>query len=118
MDDGPHKESKIADSIAGLSAEYFVTKDDSLAQLLLNRGIQVHDFILLSFLSDQGPMSTTQLARVLGIETDRVQRSTKRLSAAGLVIRDPDSPESAAASMVSLTGRGQDIAKRIIEQLQ
>lgn len=62
---------KKDDSIAGRSAAHFVTKDDSLASLLTNHGIRIRDFILLSFLSDQGPMSTWRLSRVVGLEPEK-----------------------------------------------
>lgn len=109
--------SNAEDSISGQSAELFVTKDDSLASLLLNHGIEVRDFILLSFLSDQGPMSTTQLSRAVGIEPKGVLQCLKRLSAAGLILRDPKPSGSDTETMVRLTGRGQDIASRISAQL-
>jgi len=117
MNDVPPKNNKPVTSIAGLSAEHFVAKDDSLASLLLNRGIHVRDFIVLSFLSDQGPMSTSQLARVVGIEPEKVLLSSKRLSAAGLVLRGQIRPDSETELMVALTGRGQDIARKVSEQL-
>ena len=113
----PPKNNESAASIAGFSAEHFVTKDDSLASLLLNRGVHVRDFIVLSFLSDQGPMSTSQLAHVVGIDPEKILLSSKRLSAAGLVLRGQIKPDSETELTVALTGRGQDIARRIIEQL-
>jgi len=118
MSDKPPNKDDKEDSIAGLSAEQFVTRDDSLAELLLNRGIQVRDFIVLSFLSDQGTMSVSQLSRILGIEPAHVLEGARRLSGAGLVIRDPHARDSGEETTVSLTGRGQDIATRISDQLQ
>ena len=64
------RSDKNGDSISGMSAELFISKDDSLASLLLNHGIKVRDFILLSFLSDQGPMSVIRLARVVGLNPE------------------------------------------------
>jgi DNA-binding MarR family transcriptional regulator len=106
------------DSISGQSAANFVTQDDSLASLLLNHGITVRDFMLLSFLSDQGSLSVLQLARIVGIEPEKVFQSVKRLSAASLVLRDPKSTDTKTEIMVTLTGRGQQVANRISDQLQ
>ncbi len=104
-------------SISEQSAALFITQDDSLASLLLNHGIKVRDFVLMSFLSDQGPMTVNQLARVIGIEPERVLESLKRLSAAGLLLRDPNTTDSKSAELAKLTGRGQNIVGRINKQL-
>ena len=69
------KSRKDDDSISGLSAAYFISKDDSLASLLLNHGIKVRDFILLSFLSDQGPLNIARLARIAGLEPEKTLRT-------------------------------------------
>ncbi len=65
-------------SISGMSAAHFISKDDSLVSLLLNHGIKVRDFILLSFLSDQGSMGVARLAHVAGIEPEQTLRGLKR----------------------------------------
>ena len=114
MDD---KSRRNDDSISGMSAALFVTKDDSLASLLLNHGIKVRDFILLSFLSDQGPMDIARLSRVVGIEPEMTLRGLRRLSAANLVLRDPASTGEELDSTARLTSRGEDIAGRISDQL-
>ncbi len=105
-------------SISGTSAALFATKDDSLASLLLNHGIKVRDFILLSFLSDQGPMSVIRLARVVGIEPDKTVEGLRRLSAANLVLRDPATSDEKLDSVARLTSRGEEIAGRISSQLE
>jgi len=109
---------KSTDSIAGQSAAHFVASDESLASLLLNHGIKVRDFILLSFLSDQGPMSIVRLSRTVGIEPRLALRSLKRLSKANLVLRDPPPDGQNYESVARLTSRGEKIALKIINQLQ
>ncbi len=106
------------DSISGRSAELFATKDDSLASLLLNHGIKVRDFILLSFLSDQGPMSVIRLTRVVGIDPDQTLEGLRRLSAANLVLREPATTDEKLDSVARLTSRGEEIAGRISSQLE
>jgi len=115
MDD---KSRKYDDSISGMSAALFVTKDDSLASLLLNHGIKVRDFILLSFLCDQGPMSILRLARVVGVEPEKTLRALRRLSSANLILLELAPPDDELESIARLTGRGKDIAGRISGQLQ
>ena len=117
MSDKSGKKKKLDDTISGQSAALFIAEDDSLGGLVVSHGIKVRDFILLSFLSDQGPMSVVRLARVVGIESEKVQHSLKRLSAAGLVVRDPKLPCTDTEETVKLTGRGQDVADRIGDQL-
>ena len=100
-------------SIAGQSAAHFIARDDSLASLLLNHGIKVRDFILLSFLSDQGPMSIMRLSRVVGIKPDATLNSLQRLSAVNLVLREPAPMHEKYEAMACLTTRGEEIAGRI-----
>lgn len=109
---------KSSDSIAGQSAAHFVGLDESLAALLHNHGIEVRDFILLSFLSDQGPMSILRLSRTVGIEPRLALRSLRRLSSVNLVLRDPPPDGQRYESVVRLTSRGQKIALKIVDQLQ
>jgi len=100
-------------SIAGQSAEHFVAMDDSLASLLTHHGIKIRDFILLSFLSDQGPMSVLRLSRVVGIEPGNTLNSLRRLSAVSLVIRNSGLTDGKYESVARLTTRGEDIAQKI-----
>lgn len=109
--------SKNNASISSQSAEHFIANDDSLAQLLLNHNIKVRDFVLLSFLSDQGPMSVARLASIVGLEPDKTLQGLKRLSAANLVMREPGAAGNEFMSIARLTGRGEDIAGRIGAQL-
>jgi len=111
------KSEHDTNSISGMSAAHFITKDDSLAALLLNHGIQVRDFILLSFLSDQGPMTVVRLARVVGIEPSQVFEGVRRLSSANLLVREPSPSGDENDSAARLTGRGEDIAARISAQI-
>ena len=106
------------DSIAGESAAHYIARDDSLAALLLNHGIKVRDFILLSFLSDQGPMNILRLARTVGIEPDAVLCSLKRLSSANLVLRDPGPTTERHEAVARLTARGEQIAQKILAQFK
>lgn len=95
-----------------------MSNDDSLAALVVSHGIKVRDFILLSFLSDQGPMSVARLARVVDIDPQSTLRGLKRLSSANLVLRSPAEKSEEFESIARLTSRGEDTAARISNQLE
>lgn len=109
---------KKENSIAGQSVAEFVAKDESLAALLVSHEIKVRDFILLSFLSDQGPMSILRLSRTVGIDPGTALRSLKRLSSASLLHRDPAPTNDEYESIARLTMRGEEIAQKIVSQLE
>ncbi len=112
------REDKTAgDSISGRSAALYFKHDPSLATLLVSHGIRVRDFIMLSFLSDQGPMNVTQLSHAVSIEPEILLNGMQRLSSAGLIVWDPNSIGNDTDTVVDLTARGRDVAKRIDDQL-
>ncbi len=85
----------------------------SIAEMLLDHGITIRDFILISFLYDQGPMTILQLARIVSIGHGELLTSIKRLAAVGLVIRNPIKIECISDTTVQLTRRGEKFAVRI-----
>jgi DNA-binding MarR family transcriptional regulator len=117
MDVDSANDKTTDNSISGQSAALFVAEDDSLAALVVSHGIRVRDFILLSFLANLGSMSMGRLARIAGIEIEMADHSLQRLSAAGLVLRDPTSAYPDTEVNLILTGRGLEIANRINDQL-
>ncbi len=117
MTDDKRDDKTAGNSISGRSAALYFEQDPSLASVLVSHGIRVRDFIMLSFLSDQGPMSVTQLSHAVGIEPEILSNGMARLSAAGLIVRDPKSNGNDSDSVVELTTRGQEVARRIDDQL-
>ena len=117
MTDDEREDTSAGKSISARSAALYFEHDPSLAALLVSHGIRVRDFIMLSFLSDQGPMTVTQLSHTVSIEPEILLNGMKRLSAAGLIVWDPTSIGNATDSVVKLTTRGQDVAKQIDDQL-
>lgn len=117
MADDEPEDKTAGNSISGRSAALYFKHDPSLAALLVSHGIRVRDFIMLSFLADQGPMSVTQLSRAVSIEPEILLNGMKRLSAAAMIVWDPASIGNDTDSVVKLTTRSQDVAKRIDEQL-
>ena len=104
-----------ADTISLCSNGLYFSHDHSRTSLLQDHGIQIREFIVLSFISDQGPMRVTQLARLVSMDPIAVSRSVERLSAAGLVRRNLDGIYADIDAIVILTDRGQDLADRIDE---
>lgn len=117
MTDDWGKKITSGTSISGGSAALYFSRDPSIAQLLDSYGITVRDFVLVSFLSDQGPLSIDQLARIVSIEPRDLQESINRLASASLIIREPASRDTDFSSMIRLTSRGQNIASRVEKQL-
>lgn len=116
-DDEHNNESSPEDSISGRSAALYFSQDPTIAKLLLSFGITVRDFILVSFLSDQGPLSIDQLARIVDIERRELLKSVERLTAADLIVREPAPADPSSNSKVRLTRHGRDVASRINNQL-
>ena len=56
----------ITPSICEAVFKEYARLDDSLAELIRENHVQVRDFIILSFVWDQGGLSTEQIAQILG----------------------------------------------------
>lgn len=117
MSDFKKIKNKMEHSIAEQSASLFVTQDDSLAALLVKHDIKVRDFVLISYLHDQGSMRIVDLSRAVGIEPGYVTQSLMRLAAAGLVLRDPPVAGNKYHELANLTSRGQSMVSRMNSQL-
>ncbi len=104
------------DSISGSSAAYFVTKDEMLATLLKHHDIEIRDFIVLSFLSDQGAMSILHLSRTLSIDPKTIGQCVQRLRRADLLVAsNEDSFEE--DTVVEPSNDGLEVANLITKQL-
>ncbi len=62
-------------------------------------------------------MTVQQLARIVSIDPGDLMISLKRLGAAGLIVREPNSNDPDTESTARLTSRGQEIAAKINDQL-
>ena len=113
----PDMKTREAMSVADCPAALFISEDPSLASTLISHGIRVRDFLLLSLLADQGPMSIAQLSRSLRIEPERVANSLKLLADAGFLTRQPVDVSAPYSCIAQLTTKGQGIAGRMDEQL-
>jgi hypothetical protein len=113
MTDKKSKRIEPGASMAGTSIVSYFSNDPTLAQHLLNHGIEIRDIMLVPLLSGRGPLTIDQLAQISSVEEVDLQGSVNRLLAAGLVIKQSASIGSKPDTTVKLTGRGQAIANRI-----
>ena len=102
--------AEVEDTLAGRSDSIQFSADFLQASVLENYGLKVREFIVLSFLSDQGPMDVGQLSRLVKIDKDRMVASVERLADAGLVLRRAGTRHS-HDSFVILSGEGTELAK-------
>lgn len=76
--------TEISISICEAALERYSALDDSLAELIRQASIEVRDFMLLSFVCDQGSMSVEQINRALGISPESTRHCVERLIQAQL----------------------------------
>ena len=117
MNDVPFDDDRSPNSISGKSAALFVAQDSSLASVLRSHNVTVRDFVLMSFLNDQGVMSNIQLASIIGVERSNVMDSLTRLVSEGLVLCNSKDAQTEAGVTFGLTENGQSIVGRINDQL-
>jgi DNA-binding MarR family transcriptional regulator len=111
-----NKKSPLGDitpSICGAAFDEFVKHDDSVAELIHKNGIDVRDFIVLSFVCDQGELSITQVAQILGITVARAHGCIDRLAGANLVEYKAGDNRSDTDRPLVLTDTGQLVALRV-----
>lgn len=80
-------------------------------------GLTSASFYVLAALRRSGPpyrMSPTQLHSALLVSGGTMTHRVDRLEAAGLVMRDAD-PHDGRGTLVTLTGKGRELADRVIE---
>jgi DNA-binding MarR family transcriptional regulator len=102
-------------SLTGRAIALAVAENDSLGEVLQESGMEMPEFIVLSFVSDQGPISCVRLARLIGLDLDATSRCISRLTNAGLLVSDvlADPTESDVVA----TDPGNRIAEKLLSQL-
>ncbi len=113
-DDNP-KSDDLDISLSGQAIALAVPENDSLAMVLQESGMELREFIVLSFVSDQGPLNIDRLARLIGIDLDTTSHCIRRLVNAGLLAIDVLA--DATESDVVATDLGNRIARKILSQL-
>ncbi len=108
--ESPTERSK---SICEAALEHYSTLDDSLAELIKQASIEVRDFMILSFVCDQGCMIIEQISRALGLGEESTQECVDRLIMARLVHYKRSDSETGDNLEVTPTSTGRRVARRI-----
>lgn len=77
--------------------------------------MELREFIVLSFVSDQGPLNTRRLARPIGLDIDMTSRCTRTLVNAGLLRNSVFA--NTTENIVFATNLGSLVAKKLLDQL-
>jgi len=110
------RNGKASISISGNATALAIANNDSLASVLRESGMQMRDFIVLSFVSDQGPIAGKSLARLVAIDLESTLLCIRGLVDAGfLEVRDD--PSNPAENDVMATAQGNRVAQRILGQI-
>ena len=104
---------EITPSICEAAFNEYVDLDDSLAKLIQENCIEVRDFIILSFVCDQGELSAGQIAQILGIGLDKTRCCIGRLKEAGLIEISDSGSKSDEDLPIRLTSTGHKVTLRI-----
>jgi len=108
-----YRESDDSDiSLSGHAIALAITDNDSLASALAGSGMEMRDFIVLSFVSDQGSITAGLLARLVGLDIEETKRSIGKLIEIGLLYGDMSVVE--AEQNVVATDAGQAVAAKIL----
>ena len=100
-------------SICEVALERYRSLDDSLAELIRQADIEVRDFMLLSFVCDQGSMSIEQINSALGISGESTQRCIDRLIRAQLVHYKSAGGSPEGNHRIRPTTAGKKVTQRI-----
>jgi len=105
--------SDSAASICKVAYDEFSRLDDSLAGLIRKNKIEARDFIILSFVSDQGALDTTQISHILGLSEDKTGKCIQRLIDAGLVKYRDAASKTNGHRPIRVTAAGQVVVDRV-----
>ena len=105
---------ELTPSICEAAFEECAQLDDSMADLIKKKRLNVRDFIILLFVGDQGNLSTTQIAHILGLSQEKTGICISRLIEAGLIqykdgIRDADGERQ-----IQVTETGRLLTSRVL----
>jgi DNA-binding MarR family transcriptional regulator len=98
-------------SISGEASALVTSESPTLAGMLAKLNLEVRDFIVLSFVADQGPIAGSNLARMIGIDVQTVNKSVALLASAGLIEAD------GAIERLRVTRAGGELAQAMLQQI-
>ncbi len=101
-------------SISASAVALSVENDQSLTGVLVASGMRMRDFIILSFVANQGPIDCERVAGIAGLDLDTATACIQRLMDAELIDEAPHT--DAKDNQLVVTGLGQVISDRITNQ--
>ena len=104
--------SNARTSITEETVAQYLKVGDSLAGLIAEHDLHVRDFVLLSFVCDQGPMDIVQLVDVLGLGRSSTLGCIERLEKTGLIRQQTGSNDSESL-LISATALGMAALNKI-----
>jgi hypothetical protein len=108
----------LSPSICEEALDRYSKSDDFLAGVIERHHIEVRDFMILSFVCDQDKMAVDQLMAALGLARETVGDCIVRLLNAELVVYDKAAGPLGSGGIVSPSGQGRIIARRVHRQLE
>lgn len=105
--------ARASRSICEDALEGFRVAEDTFAGLIESNHIEVRDFMILSFVCDQGAMSIDRIKSALGLSTEMTMHCLSRLLTVELVQFNIDVEAGLTSGVVYPTGLGQSVARRI-----
>ncbi len=112
-DDNKPGSAQLTPSICEDVLEEFRNADDTLANLIESNHIEVRDFIILSFVCDQGEMTIDRIVSALGLSRETAMSCVERLGDMDFVTFEIDEPTQKIKGSVSATAFGRAITQRI-----
>jgi hypothetical protein len=109
--------ANISPSICEAALEEYHSADNSLAELIKKASIEVRDFMLLSFVCDQGRLCADQISRAFGFEADETQGAIERLIEAQLVEFDGFADSDSKERCIRPTDNGFKVCDRIMDDV-
>jgi DNA-binding MarR family transcriptional regulator len=104
---------EITPSICEAAFEEYASLDDSLAELIHRNHIDVRDFIILSFVCDQGELGIEQIAQILGISLSGTGYCIDRLIEADLIQYKDVEEQPDSNRLICLTPSGRLVTLRV-----
>lgn len=100
-------------SICEDALEQYRNGDDTLAGLIERNHIEVRDFMILSFVCDQGSMTVDRIESALGLSRESILSCVERLKNIELVIVDVDECSGEISGDISPSMIGKAISQKI-----
>jgi len=109
--------ANISPSICEAALEEYHLADNSLAELIRQASIEVRDFMLLSFVSDQGRLCSGQISQAFGFEPDETRSAIERLLKAQLIELDGFADNNREDQCIRPTDNGRKVCQRILDDV-